>query len=546
MIDYTQPEVAVVGLGGQGLVAVKNLLEQGFNVTGFDKNDFIGGIWHYGAENRVSALPTTMVNVSRERACFTDFPFPDDTGSFPSSVEMDKYLNDYCDHFNLRPHLRLSTAVKSIRRDDTRHLWLMTVQVNGSKDVETVEFDKVVVALGPHSKPIWPKLEKQEKFKGEITHSISFKDPLQFKGKRVMVVGTSNTAGDTSADLIGIASKVYLSHRSGALVLPRFLKNGTSLDHALTYRTWSIRNTLEAHFPKLSQKLLDNLVAKITAAEFGALDPEWNLSPPSLIHKVPTVNDLLIPALRDGQITSTAGPVRIVGDHDVELTDGSVVQVDSIVCCTGYQVDFSILGQFDPTLTLGEQQQHEYNAPKLYQNIFSLQHPESLAFVGVAILIFPAFLLSDLSSMAIAQFWSHNPRSPVLPPQTEMEHWYAKHVSWVASIEALSPKGHFVKNTVQGGPWLEFVEAAAGTNVAKNLDYTSLQAWWTWLSDPSFMSLMMSGVYSPHFYRLFASDRRKTWDGARAAIVKVNEDVQRGLEKRKKEREESEVKIKKS
>jgi dimethylaniline monooxygenase (N-oxide forming) len=69
--------VAVIGLGAHGLVALKNLLEEGFNATGFDSNTYVGGLWHYTAAAEVSCLQTTHVNVSRERACFTDFAFPD-------------------------------------------------------------------------------------------------------------------------------------------------------------------------------------------------------------------------------------------------------------------------------------------------------------------------------------------------------------------------------------------------------------------------------------------------------------------------------------
>lgn len=30
-----------------GIVAVKNLLEEGFSVTGFDRNGYVGGLWHF-------------------------------------------------------------------------------------------------------------------------------------------------------------------------------------------------------------------------------------------------------------------------------------------------------------------------------------------------------------------------------------------------------------------------------------------------------------------------------------------------------------------
>jgi cation diffusion facilitator CzcD-associated flavoprotein CzcO len=59
--------VAVVGLGASGLVALKNLKEQGFNVTGFERSDYIGGLWKYSEDDSLSVLSTTVVNISKER-----------------------------------------------------------------------------------------------------------------------------------------------------------------------------------------------------------------------------------------------------------------------------------------------------------------------------------------------------------------------------------------------------------------------------------------------------------------------------------------------
>ena len=61
--------VAVIGLGPAGLVALKNLKEEGFDVTGFDRNGYIGGIWKYTEEGSTSVLQTTLVNISKERVC---------------------------------------------------------------------------------------------------------------------------------------------------------------------------------------------------------------------------------------------------------------------------------------------------------------------------------------------------------------------------------------------------------------------------------------------------------------------------------------------
>jgi cation diffusion facilitator CzcD-associated flavoprotein CzcO len=39
--------VAVIGLGASGLVTMKNLAEEGFHVTGFERSGSIGGVWSY-------------------------------------------------------------------------------------------------------------------------------------------------------------------------------------------------------------------------------------------------------------------------------------------------------------------------------------------------------------------------------------------------------------------------------------------------------------------------------------------------------------------
>lgn len=45
-------------LGALGLVATKNLVEEGFDVTGFERNAYVGGLWHYTDDDRTSVLPS--------------------------------------------------------------------------------------------------------------------------------------------------------------------------------------------------------------------------------------------------------------------------------------------------------------------------------------------------------------------------------------------------------------------------------------------------------------------------------------------------------
>lgn len=99
------------------------------------------------------------------------------------------------------------------------------------------------------------------------------------------------------------------------------------------------------------------------------------------------VSDTLVPCLEDGSITSVAGIKRIVNATEVELQDGTKVDVDAIIWCTGYKSDFSMI---EPRFNPECRPQAWLDAPgsngkslfRLYKNVFSLEKPDSLAFMA--------------------------------------------------------------------------------------------------------------------------------------------------------------------
>ncbi|KAK4570103.1 hypothetical protein LTR86_003073 [Recurvomyces mirabilis] len=531
------PSVAVIGLGAFGLVTVKNLLEEGFDVTGFDRNSSVGGLWSLSPEATVSALPSTSVNVSRERGCFTDFPFPDETGSYPTAGEVKKYLNDYCSHFHLWPHLHLQTSIAGIQRSEEARKWRLSLTTKDGTN-ETLSFDKLVIATGPQNVPVMPDIPNAKAFKGTITHSATFKDPTKFAGKNVVVLGIGNSAVDTSTSLIGHANKIYLAHRSGCLLLPRILNDGTSLDHAATHRTFAIRDFLEAFVPQLASRFIDNMVASIQKKHYE-FDPQWRIDTPtpSLTKRNPTVSYYIYDALRAKKVISAHGIKRYAGPRSLEMDDGTILEdVDAVVYCTGYRLDLSWLGKYDPTVVnpdSSNKKQHDYTAPRLYQNVLSHDHPDSLAFIGLALTIFPAFVIADLSAMALAQMWS---KPELLPPHHETQDRFAKHKAWRARVNAMpNPLGKGPPSLqVETGQFVAWVQDVAGTQVNEHLSYNSPAAWRLWWQDRELCKMLMDGLNSPHSYRLFdGRGRRKAWDGARDAVFHVNKEVKRRVEARK-------------
>lgn len=59
-------KVCVIGAGGLGLAALKNLSETGFDVTVFERASYIGGLWHATTDpDQTSVLPQTRAVLTK-------------------------------------------------------------------------------------------------------------------------------------------------------------------------------------------------------------------------------------------------------------------------------------------------------------------------------------------------------------------------------------------------------------------------------------------------------------------------------------------------
>ena len=97
--------VAVVGAGPSGLVAAKVLMEDGFNVTLFDRHKELGGIW--SADWAYASLRTQIVRGFME---FSDLPDTEGNFFMPSHSIIDSIASSSGLRF-LATHASLSTEI---------------------------------------------------------------------------------------------------------------------------------------------------------------------------------------------------------------------------------------------------------------------------------------------------------------------------------------------------------------------------------------------------------------------------------------------------
>lgn len=59
-------KLCVIGAGALGLVTTKNFIEQGFDVITYERNDYVGGLWHVTKDlSQTSVLQGTRANISK-------------------------------------------------------------------------------------------------------------------------------------------------------------------------------------------------------------------------------------------------------------------------------------------------------------------------------------------------------------------------------------------------------------------------------------------------------------------------------------------------
>ena len=272
--------------------------------------------------------------------------------------------------------------------------------------------------------------------------------------------------------------------------------------------------------------LYNKKASSIMFTAFGRTNPTWRLEPaPSIkVTAPPVISDSLISNFRTGLVRPITGIRRITGPQELELNDGTSISVDAIICCTGYHKnDFNLIDpKYDPSANPSRQWLEARGSkgralPRLYQNVFSIKKPDSLAFLGCVWFVTGAFCLADMASMAIAQVWAGKSQ---LPPTAEMEAWTENHER---DMSKRAERGAVMTAAVSMGEWISWMDKLAGTGIEENLGWTSWKAWKFWWQHRDLHKMIMDGCLTAAMWRLFDTGKRKAWKGARAEIRRANQ-----------------------
>ena len=321
------PRVCVIGAGSSGIAVIKALKDRGIPYDCFEKSDQIGGNWCFRNANGMSAAYESLhINTDSRLMEYRDYPMPEHTPDYPSHRVIMAYFNDYLDHFDLRETITFETAVARAERLDDG-LWRVTLD-NGENRL----YDALIVANGHHWDPRLPDPAYPGHFDGVEMHSHAYltpEDPVDCRGKKVLVVGMGNSAMDIACELSrpGLAEKVCLSARHGVWVVPKYVfgKPTTRLTGMPAWVPWKLNSWLTHLIVKLNVGKPEN---------YGLPTPDHKM-----LQAHPTISQDIFIRLGSGDIAPLPG-IRSLAGKKVVFTDGHEEDFDVIIWCTGYKVSF--------------------------------------------------------------------------------------------------------------------------------------------------------------------------------------------------------------
>jgi putative flavoprotein involved in K+ transport len=180
----------IIGGGQAGLSVGYHLSRRGLPFLILDAHPRIGDAWRTRWDSLRLFTPARYDGLA-------GLPFPARGDSFPTKDEMADYLETYAKHFNLP--IQTGVKVDKLSRKNDRFI--------ATAGDRVFEAEQVVVAMGSHQQPRFPR------FAGELdpaivqVHSCHYVNPSQLKDGGVLIVGAGNSGAD-------IAMEIAKTHRT--------------------------------------------------------------------------------------------------------------------------------------------------------------------------------------------------------------------------------------------------------------------------------------------------------------------------------------------
>ncbi|MFT4085151.1 MAG: NAD(P)/FAD-dependent oxidoreductase [Nocardioides sp.] len=384
-------DAVVLGAGVAGLYQLHQLREEGLTVRAFDAAGDVGGTWYWnrypGARFDSEAY---IYQYLFDESLYKDWSW---TEKFPGQPEIERWLHYVADRLDLRKDITFDTRITSAHYDEERRRW--TVRTDRGHVLDTQFF---VSCAGMLSAPLTNQFADQDSFAGQLVYTSSYPaEGVDVVGKRVGVVGIGATGIQVIQTIAPTVGHLTVFARTPQYTLPmrnpafgpaeqeaykaRFGELRSTIPHTFTGFEYDFQHVWEECTPEQRQDILEEIYQdgslKLWLASFGEIffseevseevsefvraKMRARLEDPHLIdvlvptdygfgtHRVPLENGYLEVYRQDNVdlIGVRDNPIARFRPEGVELSDGTVVELDVVILATGFDAGTGSLSRID-------------------------------------------------------------------------------------------------------------------------------------------------------------------------------------------------------
>ncbi|WEW56238.1 hypothetical protein PRK78_001677 [Emydomyces testavorans] len=330
----------------------------------YEKNHDVGGTW---LENRYPGCACDVPSASYQ---FPWRPNPDWSMYYSPAKEIWEYFRKIVDEEGMMQYIRLRTTVTHAAWQEAKSKWFLHLVERNDKDDVVKEWDEecdvFLSGAGILNAWKWPDIPGLHSFKGRLFHTARYEEGFNLEGKRVAVIGAGSSGVQTVAGVYNDVSKLYTWIRTPTWITVGFGQKyagpgGSNFAyseeqkalwraHPEKYRKYRkmiedelngrfrfvLRNSKESDdanlfaYTEMTSKLGDNshLRSKIIPQNFN------------VGCRRPTPGNGYLEALVGPKTTCYTEPVAGITSKGVLTKDGTEVDVDVIICATGFDTTF--------------------------------------------------------------------------------------------------------------------------------------------------------------------------------------------------------------
>lgn len=306
--------VVVVGGGPAGLATSAELRRRRIDHVVLERGDAAGHTWMH-------LYDSLTLHTGKHLSTLPGMSFDRSVPIFPSRGDFVAYLHRYVEVLELP--LETGRTVTAIEQNGAE--WIARTETGD------IAAQAIVVATGIVSAPRLPEIPGRERYRGRVIHSVDYRRPAGFQGRRVLVVGVGNSGAEIGSELAHAGAHVTMAVRSGANVVPLRLAGVP-----IQYVAFALRG-----LPVGMRRSIATGVGKLTELRRGKpVLPKPSYGP---LDAVPLIGFHLVDAIRAGRVRVRSGIAEFT-ESGVRFSDGVEEPFDDVIFATGFTAALAPLG----------------------------------------------------------------------------------------------------------------------------------------------------------------------------------------------------------